>query len=200
MKLRLALGCVCILGSIFPALLSRDLWHQETALKTGDARAFAGSAESGAWQTPETLPGHPASRLLGADDDIRFRSLYARALVLAAQKQGEGRARRRTPVEVALRRAVLAAAGARRTGLAANVLGVLLFTDPDDPENSPAQRAVGEFQNAVLADPANGQAKANLELVLRQLQAQSPQGRSSPGGGDQSGNSGVGESRAGNGY
>jgi hypothetical protein len=200
MKLRLVLGCICIVASVVPALLARDVWRQETALRADDARAAAGAAGPLTWAAPETLPGRPASRLLGLADDIRFRKLYARAFALAAQHAGEQSARQRTPVEAALRREVLVHAGARRTGLAANVLGVLLFTDPDDPENSPAQRAVGEFQNAVLADPSSAQAKANLELALRLLQTQSPQGRSSPGGGDQAGNSGVGKAAAGHGY
>jgi hypothetical protein len=200
MKLRLVIGAACVVASIVPALFARDVWRQETALRTDDARAATGTSEQLTWAAHETLPGKPASRVLGVADDVRFRKLYAHALALAPRTSGEFRMRQRTPVEVALRREVLAREGARRTGMAANVLGVLLFTDPDDPENSPAQRAVGEFQNAALADPSNAHAKSNLELLLRQLQAQSPQGRSSPGGGDQAGNSGVGKAAAGSGY
>ena len=83
---------------------------------------------------------------------------------------------------------------------AANLLGVLFFTDPDDPENSPAERAVGAFQDATLADPANASAKANLELILRQLSTSQLKGRSSPGGGDKGGRGGAGLAPGGKGY
>ena len=83
---------------------------------------------------------------------------------------------------------------------AANLLGVLFFTDTDDPENSPAERAVGAFQDATLADPANASAKANLELILRQLSTSQLKGRSSPGGGDKGGRGGAGLAPGGKGY
>jgi hypothetical protein len=53
------------------------------------------------------------------------------------------------------------------------LLGVLAFIDSRPAAgNTPApiERAVAEFQSAVRADPANGDAKFNLELLLRLLQ------------------------------
>lgn len=200
MRRRVLAAAACLVLAAAALVLARDVWHVEKALRDGDARAAAGAAGPGSWRAAHSFPADAARRLLQVDDDVAFRTLYARALALSREEVTEEDARRRTPVEVALRRLVLDDRHPLRAARAANVLGVLLYTDPDDPELSPAQRALGEFQSAVLLEPGNDVAKANLELLLRQLRSQSPSGRSSPGGGDQAGSSGVGQAPAGDGF
>lgn len=200
MKVRLALAALCLVGAALAVTLARDVWHREKALRDADARARVVKVDRHAWEAAALLPGDPAASLLGVDDDIDFRTLYVRAAALAARPPSGERDPRRTDAESALGSVVRTDANLMRASQAANVLGVLLFTDPDDPENSPAQRALGALQDAVLLDPRNAIAKANLELVLRQLTSESPKGRTSPGGGNKSGRGGAGLAPAGRGY
>jgi hypothetical protein len=199
-RLRLALAALCLVAAGLAVVLARDVWGQEKALRDGDARAHAVKVDAQAWDATPLLPGDPAGSLLGVDDDVAFRALYTRAAGLASRPPAGERDQQRTLTEAALGRVVRTETNLVRASQAANVLAVLLFTDPDDPENSPAQRAVGALQDAVLLDPDNAVAKANLELILRQLTTESPQGRSSPGGGDTGGKGGAGLAPAGRGY
>jgi hypothetical protein len=196
---RLALAALCLVGAGLAVVLARDVWRQETALRDGDARARIARVDAKAWDATTLVPGDPAGSLLGVGDDVAFRVLYTQAAELAGRQSGE-RDPQRTLTESALGRLVRTERNLARASQAANVLGVLLYTDPDDPENSPAQRAVGALQDAVLLDPGNAVAKTNLELILRQLTTESPQGRSSPGGGDTGGKGGAGLAPAGRGY
>lgn len=200
MRLRLALAALCLVVAGVAIVLARDVWRQEQALRDGDARARAGKVDAQAWDATPLFPGDPAGSLLDVDDDVAFRALYTRAAELAARPPSGERDPQRTLAESALGRLVRTDHELVRASQAANVLAVLLFTDPDDPENSPAQRALGALQDAVLLDPDNAVAKANLELILRQLTTESPQGRSSPGGGNAGGQGGAGLAPAGRGY
>jgi hypothetical protein len=198
-RLRLALAALCLVGAGLAVVLARDVWRHEKALRDGDARARVVQVDAKAWDATTLFPGDPAESLLGIDDDVAFRALYTRAAALAARPPSE-RDPQRTLAESALGRLVRTERDLVRASQAANLLGVLLFTDPDDPESSPAQRALGSLQDAVLLDPDNAVAKANLELILRQLTTESPRGRSSPGGGDTGGKGGAGLAPAGRGY
>jgi hypothetical protein len=200
MRLRLALAAVCLVGALLAVVLARDVWRHEKALRDGDARAHAGKVDAKAWDATTLFPGDPTRALLGVDDDVAFRALYTHAAALAVRPPSGERDPQRTLTESALGRLVRTERNLVRASQASNVLAVLLFTDPDDPENSPAQRALGALQDAVLLDPGNAVAKANLELILRQLTTESPQGRSSPGGGDTGGKGGAGLAPAGRGY
>lgn len=200
MRLRLALAALCLVAAALAVALARDVWHREKAIRDADARARVVKVDRHAWETDALVPGDPAASLLEIDDDVAFRALYIRAAELAASPPSGERDPQRTRAEDALGSVVRTDSNLVRASQAANVLGVLLFTDPDDPENSPAQRALGALQDAVLLDPGNAVAKANLELILRQLTSQSPRGRTSPGGGNQSGQGGAGLAPAGRGY
>lgn len=200
MRLRLVLAVLCLFVAVLAVVLARDVWHREKALRDGDARARVVEVDARAWDSAALLPGDPAASLLGVGDDVAFRRLYTHAAALAARKPSGQRDQQRTLTETALGRFVLTAKDPVRASQAANVLAVLLFTDPEDPESSPAQRALGALQDAVLLDPGNAVAKANLELILRQLTSESPRGRSSPGGGNASGQGGAGLAPAGRGY
>jgi hypothetical protein len=200
MRLRIALAVLCLLGAVVAAVLARDAWRTDDAIRDGDARASVGAVTSGAWDADTVFPGDPARSWLGLGDDLEFRELMLHGQAVADRGPATDRDAERTAVKNELGENERTDANRVRAARAANLLGVLLFTDPDDPEVSPAERAVGSFQDAVLLDPGNAAAKANLELILRQLTTSSPKGRSSPGGGDQGGKGGAGLAPAGRGY
>ena len=162
-------------------------------------RSSHGSARPPGRRRP-SCPGIRPAALLGIDDDLAYRRLYVRAAALAAAEPSSETASQRSLAEADLARVSRTTTNAVAASAAANLLGVLFFTDTDDPENSPAERAVGAFQDATLADPANASAKANLELILRQLSTSQLKGRSSPGGGDKGGRGGAGLAPGGKGY
>jgi hypothetical protein len=200
MKARLALAALCLVAAALAAILARDVWHWKKALRDADARAHVVDVGGDAWKADTVLPGDPARALLGIDDDIVFRKLYVRAAALARRPPAGERDPRRSRTKTALSQVIRSDSDPRQASQAAGVLAILLFTDPPDPDVSPAQRALGPLQDAVLLDPGNVGAKANLELILRQLTSNSPRGRSSPGGGDKGGQGAAGLAPGGRGY
>ena len=200
MKLKLVLAAVCLAVAALALALARDVWLWEKAMRDADRRAQFARTGPASWEAATVLPGDPALRLLGIHDDLAYRRLYVRAGALAAAEPSSETASQRSLAEADLARVSRTTTNAVAASAAANLLGVLFFTDPDDPENSPAERAVGAFQDATLADPANASAKANLELILRQLSTSQLKGRSSPGGGDKGGRGGAGLAPGGKGY
>ena len=198
MKLKLVLAAVCLVVAALALALARDVWLWEKAMRDADRRAQFSRTGPASWEAATVLPGDPGRAVLGIDDDLAYRRLYVRASAVAAETSSATTSQR-SLLEADLAR-VSRTTNAVAASAAANLLGVLFFTDPDDPENSPAERAVGAFQDATLADPANASAKANLELILRQLSTSQLKGRSSPGGGDKGGRGGAGLAPGGKGY
>lgn len=200
MKLRLVLAGLCLVVAVLALALARDVWLWDKAIQDGDRRAQATVVGPGTWAAATVLPWDPARSLLGIDDDLDFRRLYVEAATLAANPAAASGASPRGPAENALGQVSRTEDDPAAAAAAANLLGVLFFTDPDDPESSPAERAIGAFQDAVLRDPSNESAKGNLELILRQLSSSEIKGRSSPGGGDRGGKGGAGLAPGGKGY
>ena len=199
MRLRLVLAGVCLGLAALALLLARDVWLWEKAVRDADRRAQVTRTGTSSWSAATVLPGDPARRLLGIDDDLAYRRLYVGAAQLVSG-QSSGAASARTLAEADLGRISRTEKDPVAAAAAANLLGVLFYTDPDDPENSPAERAIGAFQDATLLDPQNATAKANLELILRQLSTSELKGRSSPGGGNKGGKGGAGLAPGGKGY
>ena len=200
MKLKLVLAALCLAVAAVALALARDVWLWEKAIRDADRRAQFARTVPASWEAATVLPGDPGRALLGIDDDLAYRRLYVRAAALAAAEPSSETASQRSLAEADLARLSRTTTNAVTASAASNLLGVLFFTDTDDPENSPAERAVGAFQDATLADPANASAKANLELILRQLSTSQLKGRSSPGGGDKGGRGGAGLAPGGKGY
>lgn len=196
---RLVLAGLCLVAAALALALARDAWLWDKAIRDADERAHIAPLGPSSWTASAFLPGDPARLLLGIDDDLAFRRLYAHAATLAATPAPSGRSPRPV-VETALGQLSRTEKDPRIASAAANMLGVLFFTDPDDPDSSPADRAVGSFQDAVLLDPQNASAKGNLELVLRQLSTDEIKGRTSPGGGNKGGKGGAGLAPGGKGW
>jgi hypothetical protein len=199
-KLRLALAGLCLVLAVLALALARDAWLWEKAIDDADRRAQVTAVGPGTWAAATILPGDPARAILGIDDDLEYRRLYVTSSALAAAPPDQSGASPRGPAETALGQVSRTETNPVAAAAAANLLGVLFFTDPDDPESSPAERAIGAFQDAVLLDPSNEVAKANLEMILRQLSSSEIKGRSSPGGGDRGGKGGAGLAPGGKGY
>jgi hypothetical protein len=192
-------GIACLALAALAILFARDVWHVENALRDGDARAQTGAPGAGAWSADTTLPFDVARRLLGVRDDIRFRTTLGRAATMTARPSNDVGVRRRLPVKEAL----LTAEEDKnrvRASEAADTLGVIYSTDPNDPDKPAAEKALEEFVKAVGLDPDNETAKANLELLLRQAGGNGLRGRKGASAGEVPGKSGAGRRAGGQGY
>ncbi len=178
-QLLLTLAAAACAGvAVILALLARDVGRRERALRSGDVAAAGPSVPASAWAAPTTLPGDPARWLLGVGDDLAFRG--AVAAFRAAYSRGAAAAdavleenARRVQAETALARVVRSGGDPARVSAASNMLGILAFVDAARAgANTTVDRAIFEFQDAIRLDPANEEAKANLELSYQQTSIQ----------------------------
>ena len=196
---RAAVGVACLALAALAVLLVRDAWRLESALHAGDSRAQVAAAGNHAWSADTTLPFGAARRLLGVGDDLEFRSAIAGGRAVSARPASDDEVRRRLPEKAALLR-VAKDDDPVRAAAAANLLGVLYSTDPDDPDRTAAERAYPEFVKAVRLDPDNEAAKLNLELLLHQQASDRLRGRRGASAGELPGQSGAGRRAGGKGY
>jgi hypothetical protein len=171
----LATAAACLAVALGSAFLARDVGRRQAALRSGDvAAADATPTRRPSWATVQTVPFGLARRLLAVDDDLAFRrsvALFQRAYrrIPSFDQSLEGIAMR-VQAETALAHELRNDRERRRASVAANLLGILAFVDATTAQDSsvPIERSVFEFEDAIHLDPANEQAKANLELVYQQ--------------------------------
>ena len=152
--------------------LAHDIraWHER--VDRGDAR-FAAQPATARWEAGTWLPGDPGLRALSLRDDLAVRSgEKAFAVAVAAPTgydDGRQKAQLRGLAELALSDA-LATGSPAQASRAGNLLGILAATDESGSDASVSDRRAAEtFEAAIRADPANEDAKYNLELILRRI-------------------------------
>ena len=159
-------------------LLALDVRRYEQRLGSVDAVYRADPARDDLWRPAQVVPFGAARRLLGIDDDLRFRQ----TLRLFALGQPWASPVQVTPVMVAHRsEAQVALVGpaehdplAWRRSRELNMLGVLdlvAFNPVDSIRRLQALlRASASFRSAIVADETDADAKFNLEVALRLIQ------------------------------
>jgi hypothetical protein len=204
-RLRIGIAVLALVAAVFAALLAADLrsWHD--GVSNGDTE-YAQSPASAAWSTPTLLPFHLARGILGISDQIAFRRAAQKFVAVHALGCGydncysEGRAR--ADLETILTNLGRGADPAR-DARADNLLGILAYADTRSTgatKAAPVDRAVADFQSAVQLDPANTDAKFNLEWVQRSLVTHGSRAGSSSGNGSKNGHNGAGGGTPGKGY
>ncbi len=198
-------------------LLARDTWRWERAVHDADARAALAPISPAAWQADATLPAGLARRLLGLSDDLAFRRASMEAIRTASRAATTGSQKQRSILESALARIARSDPNPTRASRAADYLGVLLYSDPPSPDQAanpygdptqggpssqqtPEQKALAQFVNAVRLDPGDDSAQRNLERMLRQALPPPRKGVPQPGGGEKFGHKGSGARAPGHGY
>lgn len=189
-------------------LLAVDVRRWQDGLRADDVRYVADAGAADLWRTDTILPWDPARRLLGVGDDIRLRD------GIRALRQGRLEAGFTSDPAIALPRAEAVALltavakgddSAERRSRALGLLGVYAFagSQAGGPDREQLlTEAVGAFQAAIEADPANDEAKGNLERALQRraaLQAIPGGGLADPSHGGP-GARGAGAGNAGSGY
>jgi hypothetical protein len=156
-------------------LLAVDVASWRSTVERDDLRFRALPRHVGLWRPETTLPGDPASLLLGTSSTISWRR--AEQFFWFTRTGGNPETRMDTPTLRAetqdrLLAQLQAAPRAAERSAAANLLGVLVVTTPVPNSDQDAiaqilQRAIAYFQRSIEIDPTNLDAKQNLELVLR---------------------------------
>lgn len=157
------------------ALLAVDARSWQRTVERDDMRFRALPSHRGLWQPQTLLPGDPAGALLGTGDTMTTR--HALQLFWYSRLGADPQSLLDLPtIRANTQRDLteLMTSGVRiqeRSG-AANLLGVLVVTTPAPGTDRTGiakllRTAAGYFQRAIALDPANGDAKQNLELVLR---------------------------------
>jgi hypothetical protein len=165
---RVAVAVLAVLA-VLAALLAADVRTWPVALQRGDA-AYAIAPRTARW-TPATHLGDFAETLLGTADDVAARAALKRYRQVAGLQQHLNDA-----LDIQTRRegamnALDGSASSSDPMLAAQartLLGILAFTEAAEGGGvSQTDAAIGDFTDAVRADPGDAAAKFDLELMLR---------------------------------
>jgi hypothetical protein len=154
------------------ALFALDVRGWQGTFTQSDVRFRAQRSHIGLWRSPTVLPGDPAGSVLGIGDALSYRRAVQLFWLSTAGASAGGKAdlaATRVAAETQLQRLMTSAATRQERSNAANLLGYMTVTAP---ENSATQKkeiaaAVRYFAQAVVDDPTNYDAKLNLELLLR---------------------------------
>jgi hypothetical protein len=181
MRLWLALvGTVLTaVAAVFLLVTAFDVQRLQRGVAEDDVRFATNPVDDQLWRVKNTLPGDPAGRLLGVEDDIRYRRVL-RAFFLARPRINPFALPRlelaRGEAQVKLSDLIRVEGDDRRLSQEKNLLGALaLAVAPrQDPEQRLAsfQSAALYFTEAIRLDPRNEDAMYNLEgtmELLRQL-------------------------------
>jgi hypothetical protein len=169
------LALVCVAAGVALGLLALDARSWSRTVAQDDLRFRALPAHRGLWKPRTSLPGDPASVLLGTDDTMAYRSAlqyfwYSR--IGANPEERQDLPTLRAKAQQKLQDLTDQGLSAHERSYAANLLGVLVVTAPVSAQDKSAfeqiiKRAAGYFQEAIRIDGSNADAKMNLELVLR---------------------------------
>ncbi|HEX5584371.1 hypothetical protein [Gaiella sp.] len=171
--LLLAAVAGCLALSLFLVVLAVDVVRSRDALASGDNRYSTAPRDGKLWK-PGALSVSAVSRdVLGVDDDLRFREAV-RALRLSQRDKPTDSSPeailRRAKAQKLLQDVAENDSDPARRSRAMSLLSVLLLSTPaaDQDERASIQRAaLANLQKAIKLDPANDEAKYNLEVVLR---------------------------------
>jgi hypothetical protein len=204
---RIGAGVAAIVVAVLVALLASDLRSWRSALDAGDL-AYAQNHATAHWKAATVLPAGLSQGILRVSDDLALRraaSTFAVVRTLGnGVDNGYSESQRRAALEVALTN-LADGADRRRDSVVDNMLGILAYQDSQQTGPSapaPIDRAVNDFEAAVELDPANEDAKFNLEWLRRQLVAHGTRGggTSGQGGPAKTGHKGAGGGVPGRGY
>jgi hypothetical protein len=187
------------------AVLAVDVLRVQRALEGDDIRFEAAPRRQAAlWPSLDVVPGRPAARLLGVDDDLAYRrtlATFARVEPGKVEIYGPELENLRGRAQLELtRRSAEDTNPVRRAQLLNFLAAMSLERFSADPAESGAtlRKAIHTLRSAVETDPGNADAKLNLELALRNAKAVDLPGTDPTGGSAEGTISGQG--RSGSGY
>ena len=201
---------LCLSLAVVLALLALDVARSSDAIRTGDVRYRVSPEDDGLWRADELVPLAVARNVLGIEDDVAFRRAL-RELRLArlddpsASTSDPELAISRNAAQARLEAIVSADGDLTRRSRAAGLLGVLgiaRFVTETQGRDALLSSTIANLQLAIALDPANDEAKQNLELAFqrgRGLDLSEGAGGANPAPGG-NGAKGAGAGQPGSGY
>jgi hypothetical protein len=166
---------LCTSAGAVLLLLALDAHTWRTTVAQDDLRFRALPAHRDLWKPQTSLPGDPASSLLGTSDTMAYRralQLFWFSRIGSNPEERQDLPTLRAQAQQHLQDLTAQGLSAHERSFAANLLGVLVVTTPTSSQDKGAieqilKRAAGYFQQAIRIDGHNDDAKMNLEMVLR---------------------------------
>ena len=201
---------LCLTLAVVFVLLALDVARWGEAIRAGDVSYRAAPEADALWRVDELVPVALTRTMLGVQDDVAFRQAM-RALRLARLEDTTASisdpevAISRNVAQARLEAIVTGGGGRARRSRAAGLLGVLglaRFTTETQGRGALLSSTIANLQLAIALDPANDEAKHNLELAFqrgRGLDLSEAAGGANPAPGG-SGAKGAGAGQAGSGY
>jgi hypothetical protein len=168
-----ALLCAAAAAVLLLLALDASVWR--TTVAQDDLRFRALPAHRGLWKPQTSLPGDPASSLLGTGDTMAYRralQLFWYSRIGSNPEERQDLPTLRAQAQQHLQDIADQGLSAHERSFAANLLGVLVVTTPTPSQDKKGilqilKRATDYFQQAIRIDSGNDEAKMNLEIVLR---------------------------------
>jgi hypothetical protein len=168
-------SALCAGVAVLLILFALDANTWKTTIARDDVRFRALPTHTQLWQPSTILPGDPASLLIGTGTTVEYRralQYFWYSQVGRDPQEHQDAPTLRATAQDKLQQVIDSGLNARQRSAAANLLGVLVVTTPaigNDPSaiTQTLKRSAGYFQQAIALDPGNGNAKENLEIVLR---------------------------------
>lgn len=203
---RMRIGAAAVLAAlaVISGVLASDVRRTSAAIDDGDTQFADGKRAD--WTDRTRLPPPVVRTVLGTGDDVDIRAGLAEYRRAIRTRRGfdNGAAQARVRARAAAVLADIASsAPAENASQAADLLGLLalLSTEGGAGADASADLAVGAFRDAIRLDPANVDAKVNLEIALRLLRARATRSGATVTDGRSSGAPrGAGSSVPGRGY
>lgn len=198
---------VCIVVGAALVVLASDVARWQDALRSSDAR-YRNRPAAELWAPATVAPRGLTKAVLGLGGDVDYR-FAVRALRLSRPEtpgiSDPAVVVERNEATARLTDIVKNGNDAERRSLAANLLGVLSYSDAIADYTNRSRlvaAAAGRFRQAIAIDPGNEDAKHNLELALslaRGISLSESGGGTNPSPGGQ-GSKGAGAGDPGSGY
>ena len=203
--LAVAAGLVCLALAGGLALLAADVRAWQQTFTSSDLAYRAAPGGPRPWESPDSLPGRPAARLLAVADDVTYRRairLYQLSNDDTFGSFGFGSSTRPIPATRRLLMKIDRGDGDPQVqSRAANFLAVLTYNSGAFVDTSFTRRAGQLLRRAIMLDPENEEAKFNLELLMHTSPESAQQSEGGGGGGRaQPDAGGAGSTPPGRGY
>jgi hypothetical protein len=190
--------------AILLAALAVDVMRLPGQLDSGDVRFEAApKRQDGPWGGIDFVRGWPAKRMLGVGDDLAYRKAlakFARVQPGKVEIYGPELENLRGQVQLELTRLSAEDDNPVRRAQLLNLLGAMSldrYSYDQAERDAILRKAVHTFRSAIDTDPGNADAKANLELALRDAKAVNLPGTDPSGGASEGTISGQGSSGSG---
>ena len=202
---RVLVGVLALVAAAALAVFASDVLGASSTMKRDDLRFGVTPDARGLWKVEGRTPS--LKGIMGLEDDLAWRVAAQRFQLSRARANiayDPSRNATRASTQAGLASAETHVLTRRQASALANFSAILAYEEAvGDPQNGPQllRRSNDEFRRAIRLDPANAEAKFNLELLLQLLEPDQQQRRDRLGVGTGSDDAvGAGAAQEGAGY